>query len=203
VTEADRDRLAAVIGALAPLPKASLESALDDFSERRLEPGDHFLRAGSRATQIAFVTSGLLREYYTRSDGSEHIRSFSTEGHFTGSLYDLLSQKPALVGVEALEPTRVLVSRWADFQARCEREPIWHLVGRRVAEALYSRKAVREYEMLALTAAERWEAFRRDLGPLENRISQRHLASYLGITPEHLSRIRGASVRRRKKASSA
>ena len=73
----------------------------------------------------------------------------------------------------------------------------------RVAEGRYARKAVREYEMLALTAAERWEAFRRDGGPLESRISQRHLASYLGITPEHLSRIRGASVRRRRKASSA
>lgn len=198
---ADRERLRAVIGALAPLPKDSLETALDDFAERTLKPGEHFLRAGDRATQIAFIATGLLREYYTRSDGTEHIRSFSAEGQFTGSLYDLLSQKPALVGVEALEPTRLLVSSWDEFQARCEREPIWHLVGRRVAEALYSRKAIREYEMLALTAAERWEAFRRDLGPLENRVSQRHLASYLGITPEHLSRIRGASVRRRRKAS--
>jgi len=199
---ADRARVARSLRSFAPIPDASLERALDDFRERKLEVGEHLLRAGDVAGDIAFIVSGLMREYYTMSDGAERIRSFSTEGQFTGSLYDLLSQKPALVGCEALEPTRLLVTSWAGFEARCEREPIWHLVGRRVAENLYARKAIREYEMLALTAAERWDAFRRDHGALENRISQRHLASYLGITPEHLSRIRAASARRRRKTAS-
>jgi CRP-like cAMP-binding protein len=202
MTAADRMRVAGALRSFAPIPAASLESALDDFHERTLQTGEHLLRAGDIAGDIAFIASGLVREYYTMSDGTERIRSFSTENQFSGSLYDLLSQKPALVGCEALEPTRLLVTSWAAFEARCDQEPIWHLVGRRVAENLYARKAIREYEMLALTAAERWEAFRRDHGALENRISQRHLASYLGITPEHLSRIRAAAARRRRKTAS-
>jgi CRP-like cAMP-binding protein len=199
LTTGEREQLAAVLRALGPVPEDSLERALDEFSVRTLKPGHHLLRAGQRAHTIAYVVSGLLREYYVSSDGSEHVRAFSTEGQFTGSLYDLLSQKPALVSVEALEPSRLLVTEWEWFQARCDREPVWNLVARHVAEGLYVRKAIREHEMLALTASERWETFRRDLGTLENRISQRHLASYLGITPEHLSRIRAAATRRRRK----
>lgn len=194
MTPADQQKLSAVLGALAPLPTESVARAVADFSVRVLEPGQHLLRAGDHAHTVALIDSGLLREYYVGSDGAEQVRTFCTEGQFTGSLYDLLTRKPALVNIEALEPTRLLVTSWEGFQARCEREPAWHLVGRRIAEALYLRKATREHQMLALTATERWEAFRRDFGALETRVSQRHLASYLGITPEHLSRIRRANA---------
>jgi CRP-like cAMP-binding protein len=194
MTDADRNKLTAVLRSLAPVPADSLAEAVADFSVRTLEPGEHLLRAGQTAHTVALVDSGLLREYYVSSDGAEQVRTFCAEGHFTGSLYDLLTQKPSLVNIEALEPTRLLVTEWASFQARCEREPLWHIAGRRIAEALYLRKALREHQMLALTATERWEAFRRDFAPLEPRVSQRHLASYLGITAEHLSRIRRANT---------
>jgi CRP-like cAMP-binding protein len=66
------------------------------------------------------------------------------------------------------------------------------VLARRNAEALYVRKAQREHEMLALPAAERYARWRREQPELDARVSRRQLASYLGITPEHLSRLRRA-----------
>jgi CRP-like cAMP-binding protein len=179
-----------VLKSLAPVDEASLSRALADFSLRTLQEGEHLLRAGELAKELAFIERGLVREYYVSLDGDEHVRSFCLEGTFTGSLYDLLSGAPAVVNIEALEPTTLLVADWAGFQARCEREPLWHVAARRNAEALYCRKAIREHQMLALTAKERFLALLRDMPQLERRVAGRHLASYLGITPEHLSRIR-------------
>lgn len=186
----DRAKVAAALRPLAPIDEASLARAVDDFSLRVLQPGDHLLRVGDVAQRFGLIDTGLMREYYVSSAGDEQVRNFCFEGQLTGSLYDLLTQAPALSGIQALEPTRLFVSTWSAFEARCEREPVWHQVGRRVAEGLYKLKAVREHQMLALTAAERWAA----IDPrLVARVSGRHLASYLGITPEHLSRIRGSA----------
>ncbi len=184
--------LKATLQALAPVDAASIDRALADFTPRALKAGEHLLEAGERATELAFIEQGLVREYYVSPAGDEHVRTFCAEGSFTGSLYDLLSSAPAITNIEALEPTRLLVADWASFQARCEREPSWHVAGRRIAEALYAKKVVREHQMLALTARERLEALRRALPQLERRVKARHVASYLGITPEHLSRIRRA-----------
>ena len=182
--------LLAALGALAPVDASSLERALGDFTPLELLAGEHLLVAGQRATRLAFIEKGLVREYYVSAAGEEHVRTFCAEGTFTGSLYDLLSGEGAITHIEALEPSRLWVADWADFQARCEREPAWYVAGRRIAEALYRRKVVREHQMLALTAKERLVALRRELPSLERRVKARHVASYLGITPEHLSRIR-------------
>jgi len=187
--------LASALRKLAPVDDASLGRALLDFTPRTLRPGEHLLRAGDHARVLAFIEHGLLREYYVSPNGDEHVRSFVCEGMFTGSLSDLLSGRPALVNIEALEPARLHVCSWVAYQARCEREPLWHVAARRQAEWLYCRKAVREYQMLAFTARERFEAFMKESPGLEARLAGRHLASYLGITPEHLSRIRGPSGR--------
>src|SRR5262249_37434343 len=154
------------------------------------------LRAGDRAEHCFFVARGLVRELYVDDAGKEYTRTFLGEGDITGSLLDLLSRAPAVTWIQALEPTATLAWRFEDLEALCARFPQLTAGVRRFVEALYVRKARREYEMLVLSAADRYAAWRREQPALDARVSRKHVASYLGITPEHLSRLRAARGRR-------
>jgi CRP-like cAMP-binding protein len=160
---------------------------------KRFAAGDFLLRGGERAELVFFVVRGLVRELYVGDDGREHTRSFVAEGQPTGSLLDLLSGAPSVTWIQALEETATLAFRYAEFEALCERYPALHLEARRHVEALYVKKARREHEMLALSAAARFQRWREVAPGLDARVSRRHLASYLGVTPEHLSRLTRAA----------
>ena len=182
--------LGAAARTLSPLGDEALRRLAGLLQPRSFGASQWLLEGGQPALWCHFVTSGLTRELYIGEDGAEHTRAFTTAGHFTGSLLDLLSGEPSVTWVQALEPSTTLAFRWADFQALCEQHAELQRLARRVAETLYVRKARREHELLALSAASRYRQWRREHPALDGRVSQRIVASYLGITPEHLSRLR-------------
>lgn len=183
---------AATARRLAPLGDDTLGRLTTLLQPRRFNASAWLLEAGQRAQWGYFIVEGLVRELYIDAQGEEHTRAFAAAGQFTGSLLDLLSGQPAVTWIQALEPTQVLAFRHAEFDALCQQQPELNMLARRVAEQLYLRKAQREYELLALPAAERHAQWCEAHPALAERISQRVLASYLGITPEHLSRLRRA-----------
>lgn len=168
-------------------------------SPRSFAVGEHLLRAGDRATHSFFVVKGLVRELYVGDDGAEHTRSFVAEHQTTGSLLDLLSGQPAVTFIEALEPTDTLTFLYADFDRLCAKHADLNHLARRNAEAVYVRKARREHEMLALSADERHARWLAEHAAIDARVSRKHLASYLGISPEHLSRLRHPLARKSKR----
>jgi CRP-like cAMP-binding protein len=181
--------LRTVFTRLAPISDAAVAAVAAIATRRRYAAGDHLLRAGDRAERCYVVVRGLVREYYTTIEGAEHTRRFVAEGQLTGSLLDLLSDAPAVTWIEALEDTETVSVPYRALDDLCMRHPDLHLVVRRSAERLYVIKARREFEILALSAGQRYVAWRHEQGEIDARISRRHLASYLGVTPEHLSRL--------------
>jgi CRP-like cAMP-binding protein len=186
----DESALSSALERLGPLGAEALSAWCAICSTRRFAAGTWLLRAGESAECCFLLTRGLVRELYLGEAGAEHTRAFIAEGQFTGSLLDLLSREPAVTWIEALEPTATVAFRYADFQALCERFRDIESIARRHIEHLYVKKTRREYEMLALPAAARHERWLAEFAALDSRILRRHLASYLGITPEHLSRLR-------------
>lgn len=156
----------------------------------RLERGAHFLKAGDVAHSFGFIVRGLVREYYVSSNGREHNRAFCWEGTPFGSLVDLISTEPPMTYIEVIEDIEALVMTWSDFEALCAREPRFHVFARRVTELLLVTKIRREHDLLMLDAEERYARVLAASPGIETRVPLYHLASYLGIRHEHLSRIR-------------
>ena len=157
---------------------------------RELARGEHFLEAGMVADEFAIVASGVLREYFVLPDGLERTKAFVARGEPTGSLADLLSGGPSRAFITALESSRVMFGSWADLRALAARSMAWSRLQCDVLETMFVRKAEREYELIGLDAEARYTAFVVRYPELESRVAARHIASYLGITPEHLSRLR-------------
>lgn len=142
------------------------------------------------ARDIAIVSSGLLREYFVLPDGTERGKAFVACGEPTGSLADLISGVPSRAFIVAIEPSRILVASYAEYRALVARSPAWQRVHSGLLERLFLRKAEREYELVALDAEARYEALLARIPAIEERVAGLHIASYLAISPEYLSRLR-------------
>ncbi len=174
------------ISPLSPQAWADLSALV---ASRQARPGQLLLRAGETAKRIFFVQTGLLREYYVDHQGKEATRRFCGVGEFSGSLADLLASGPSAVFIEAMEAGELLELDFQSVDALSMQHPSLMLLMRRLAEGLYRHKMRREFEMLTLPAVERYQRFAAAQPALEARLPRHLVASYLGITPVHLSRI--------------
>ena len=169
---------------------AALAACFEQCRVRSLGLGEYFLRAGEPATDTGLLLSGLLREYFTLEDGTERSKAFIVQGRPTGSMADLLSANVSRASIVAEEPSRVLVIPFQFLQALWTQSPAWKEYYARILERLFLQKAEREYELLGLRADARYQLFQERYPGLSARLKARHVASYLGITPVHLSRLR-------------
>lgn len=190
LTASERDWWRGRVARLAPLTAGELAAVVPHLAIRRLAAGEHYLAAGAPAVAVGLVRLGLLREAFLLADGRERTRAFAVPGDFAGSLSDLLRGGPARCDVIACAPSRIVTVPWAVIERAVAAHPGWRAVLAAATRNLYLGKAEREYELLALDASARYARFRQRLGHIEERVAQRHVASYLGITPEHLSRLR-------------
>src|SRR5262249_7956560 len=174
----------------APLDDADLAAIEGAARARKLAAGTMFLRCGEVASECGMVLAGLVREYFPVDHGREVTRGFAGPGDFIGSLSDLLCGQPARSDVVADKATRIVVVPWRRFRELVAERPASAAFLARVTERLYLTKAAREFELLALDAEARYNRFRDLYAALEPEVALRHVASYVGITPEHLSRLR-------------
>jgi CRP-like cAMP-binding protein len=181
---------------LSPIPRAEWEHAESLGTEQRLDKRERFVRPGDPADRFAVVLKGLFRAVRVSASGEESVKAFRAEGELIGPYAEQLQGIASLTAIEALEPSRLLTFKVAAFQKLEARHPAWVQLARRVAEYHFTVKERREQQFLDLSAEERLEQFWAEHPHLENRLSQRDVALYLGITDVALSRI----VSRRKKA---
>lgn len=160
------------------------------FQRREAALHEHLLLPGAMVHEVLFVCEGLLRFYYLNDKGDEANKAFIAENTFAGPLGASALNLPVLYGVQALEPTTLLVASFADFTALYDVDPIFDRLGRRLAEWLLMRKEVRARSLLQQQAKERYLDFVANHPDLVQRVPQYHIATYLGITEVSLSRLR-------------
>lgn len=160
------------------------------FTVRQAAVHEHLLLPGSTVHEVLFVCQGLLRFYYLNEKGTDSNKAFIAENTFAGPLGASALRLPVIYGVQALEPTTLLVTSFADFTALYDQDPVFDRLGRRLAEWLLMRKELRARSLLQQQAKERYLDFVTNHADLVQRVPQYHIASYLGITEVSLSRLR-------------
>jgi CRP-like cAMP-binding protein len=178
------------LNAISPIQDTTWKRIEPLFSEKALAKGDCFIGEGEIAKQIGFLKSGIVRVFYRNKEGVEYNKHFSTPYTIVGAYSSLVTSTPNKIIHEALTDCAILVANYSEIIKLYDLFPDFERVGRRLAERYFVNKEQREIEIVLLNADERYMIFRKEYPQLEQLIPQYHIASYLGITPTQLSRIR-------------
>ena len=171
---------------LSPAEK-DLVTAL--FKEKSYKKGEFFLEEGHICKQVGFVAKGLLR-YYINHDGEEKTYGFSKENEYVCNYESFLPQSPSSKIIQALEDSDVWVISHADLQIFYAKVREGERFGRIAIEAVFVQLLKDLSSFYTETPEHRYERFIRNHADIEQRISQYHIASFVGVKPQSLSRIR-------------
>jgi CRP/FNR family transcriptional regulator len=160
-----------------------------NLNQKLLKKGDFLLKEGQRVNEIAFVEKGVLRLYYC-ADGKEINNHFFLENDYAVSYLDFLKNRPSRYYIQALEDCELFTFNSEALQNAYDQSKNWERFGRIVAESVYATATNRFESFLFLSAKERYLQMLNDNPRFIQRIPLYHLASYLGIERESLSRIR-------------
>jgi CRP-like cAMP-binding protein len=178
------------LNAISPLQDKTWKRIEELFSEQVLAKGDYFINEGEIAKQIGFLKKGTIRAFYRSNQGIEYNKHFFVSNTIVGGYSSLVTSTPNKIVQQALTDCELLVANYADITKLYDSLPDFERVGRRLAELYFVNKEKREIEIVLMDADERYLIFQREYPQLEQLIPQYHIASYLGITPTQLSRIR-------------
>lgn len=152
--------------------------------------GDYLLRSGEFCPHIFFVEKGLLKQYLIDEKGKEYILGFAPENWFMSDRQSIFFNEPSPYFIQALENTQVVVFKENLFKEIEQKFPDFREYNIKLLHQHISKLQNRISMLLSQTAEERYLYFIKTYPNLNLRIPQTMVASYLGITPESLSRIR-------------
>ena len=157
---------------------------------KRLRKHQYLLQEGEYWKHHAFVEKGCLRRYSIDNNGMEHIIQFTPENWWTGDRKSLMEGIPTIYNIDAIEPSTVILIRDEDFQALCARIPLFNNLINHILQRSLNASEERIQVAISLGAEEKYLHFITAFPQLNNRIPRHMLASFLGMTPESLSRIK-------------
>jgi CRP-like cAMP-binding protein len=175
---------------ILPIADEEWQSFSSLFSEERLEKGEDFSMSNRVETKIGFLLNGVVRAFYRNSNGIEYNKTFFTDPSFFGAYAALVTKQTNHIHIQALTDCRILTAHYSQITQLFRPYRNIETLARLIAEQFYIAKEKREIGIVLLQADERYRLFKEEYPNIENLIPQYHIASYLGITPTQLSRIR-------------
>ncbi|MES2593633.1 MAG: Crp/Fnr family transcriptional regulator [Bacteroidota bacterium] len=169
------------------------EQFLALMSERTFDKKKFLLEEGTVCNQIYFVENGACYSSITDLKGEKHTVQFAIEGHWISDLYSFFSSKKAIYTLEAIEPLAVLAMNKENFQIACDSMPCFDRFFRILIQNAYVSVQYRLAKTISEEAETRYAEFSKLYPELIQRIPQYLIASYLGVKPQSLSRIRKAN----------
>jgi len=164
--------------------------ALEDCLEiKYLKKGAHVIREGEVCNHVYFISKGFTR-FYINADGKEIAVGFIGANEYISAYESFLTRQPAMENIDALEDTEMLALHYDQMMMLYTNYPVFETFGRKIAEQLYVWISQRCTALLLLTPEQRYIRMIENNSSLPQQIPQYMLATYIGVTPEHLSRLR-------------
>ena len=154
-----------------------------------LKRNEYLIQAGETARYCYILTEGVVRVFYNK-EGNEYNKTFFVPGTFPTPLTALISNTSCAISFQALVPGQVIRFSYRAFQNLFEKHRCLESLFRVILEQIWIKKERHDIRMVTNDATTNYHIFQQEFPTLESQIPQYHIASYLGITPIQLSRIR-------------
>jgi CRP-like cAMP-binding protein len=161
----------------------------DCLTRRFLKKGEFLVREGQVSSNVSFINAGSFR-VYKELNGQEIVKNFFFANEYATEYVSFLTRQPSEIFVKALEDTELIELHYDKLQLLYEEFPVWQKYGRLMAEHVFLQVAERSHRLLYHTPEENYVKLLQDRPDIIEKIPQHYIASYLGIQPESLSRIR-------------
>lgn len=163
------------------------------FQHRHVEQGAYILLEGEICQEVAYIASGLVR-YYINQDGEALTYAFGSEGEFLCDYSSFLVKQPSRHTIEALESTELLTISFDRLQQLYQNVEQGERFGRLVVEQIFTQMLDQLTSLYCDPPRLRYERFLQQFPHLVKRLPQYYIASYIGVKPQSLSRIRRRST---------
>ncbi len=171
-------------------PFTTWDKFAHQFYYREMAPQEHWIKAGEYCTELCFILKGLLRVYYIDDAGNEVNQNFYQANESISSVIGIINNEPCQYYMQALEPTQVMMADFKSLHVQGLENPEWLRLELNMLQSVFIKMARREARLLLDNAEQRYKWFCKYYPELLARLPQYHIASFLGITPVSLSRLR-------------
>lgn len=185
---------------ILPMPETEQRKLKKIALPQTYPAGTRLLSPGELCTKMRFIISGMGRAYFIDPEGKEFTWSFHyanpqlvEKNLFIVDYHSFLTQSPSQLYIEAIDELKVLEIEKSAIDELYAASQYWNQLGRIITENVYLYTHNRTLSLLTQSAKERYEKMRKDDPLLISMIPQYLLASYLGVTPESLSRLKKSS----------
>ena len=175
---------------MVPLTQEEWELIQNYLTLKKLRKRQYLLQEGDICKAVAFVEKGALRLYNVSENGTEHIVLFAVEGQFMTDLSSFFAREPSIYNIDAIEDSElVVITQTASDELRKVSQKYQEFAFLETSEA-YIQLAKRMTSIISLSLEERYQELITNYPNIVQRVPQHMIASYMGLTPETLSRVR-------------
>ncbi len=178
------------IKSLVPVNDEDIQYIINAFKPKQLKKKETLLFKGAISNHMRFISEGCLRSYYITEEGQEYIIQFGIKNWWVNDLYSYLTKSPAQHFVQAIQPSTVLQIHRNDLENLFKEVPIIERFFRIKMQNAYVANQNRTLKSMSQDTEIRYKSFVKNYREIEQNVPQYMIASYLGISPEHLSTIR-------------
>lgn len=196
LTQASIEPLLNYFNKIIALNNEEKQLVTEKFQPRLYRKRQYILQEGDVCKQMNFVVRGCLRMFAIDDKGNTHILQFAAENWWITDISSFYERKNSKLNIDALEDTMVLQISFENLTSLYNQAPKFNRIFRVLIENSHVALQKRLLQNISSTAEERYLSFIQTYPQLSNRIPQTQIASYLGITPEFVSRIRNNQIKK-------